>query len=77
VRSQCPAAPDDSLNDPSSRRMRLRDAMEFAAEMEDEPARAAPPARRPQILLERARVRFWQGVAALLALALLISLWQP
>ena len=37
------------------------------------PARR-PPARRPQTLLERAPVRFWQGVAALLALALLASL---
>jgi serine/threonine protein phosphatase PrpC len=57
--------------DPSRR---LRDAMEFAAEMEEGPARAPPPTRRPQTLLERAPVRFWQGVAALLALALLASL---
>jgi hypothetical protein len=57
--------------DPSRR---LRDAMEFAAEMEEGPARAPAPARRPQTLLERAPVRFWQGVAALLALALLASL---
>jgi hypothetical protein len=48
--------------------------MEFAAEMEEGPARAPAPARRPQTLLERAPVRFWQGVAALLALALLASL---
>jgi serine/threonine protein phosphatase PrpC len=54
---------------------RLRDAMEFAAEMEEGPARAPAAARRPQTLLERAPVRFWQGVAALLALALLASLW--
>ena len=53
---------------------RFRDAMEFAAEMEAGPPRAPPPARRPQTLLERAPVRFWQGVAALLALALLASL---
>jgi len=53
---------------------RYRDAMEFAAEMEEGPARAPAPARRPQTLLERAPVRFWQGVAALLALALLASL---
>ena len=57
--------------DPSRR---LRDAMEFAAEMEEGPARAPAPARRPQTLLERAPVRFWQGVAALLALALMASL---
>jgi serine/threonine protein phosphatase PrpC len=53
---------------------RFRDAMEFAAEMEAGPPRAPAPARRPQTLLERAPVRFWQGVAALLALALLASL---
>jgi serine/threonine protein phosphatase PrpC len=55
-------------------RERFRDAMEFAAEMEAGPPRAPAPARRPQTLLERAPVRFWQGVAALLALALLASL---
>ena len=53
---------------------RFRDAMEFAAEMEEGPARAPASARRPQTLLERAPVRFWQGVAGLLALALLASL---
>jgi serine/threonine protein kinase len=57
-------------------RERFRDAMEFAAEMEAGPPRAPAPARRPQTLLERAPVRFWQGVAALLALALLASLWR-
>jgi serine/threonine protein phosphatase PrpC len=55
-------------------RERFRDAMEFAAEMEAGPPRAPAPARRPQTLLERAPVRFWQGVAALMALALLASL---
>jgi serine/threonine protein phosphatase PrpC len=55
-------------------RERFRDAMEFAAEMEAGPPRAPAPARRPPTLLERAPVRFWQGVAALLALALLASL---
>ena len=57
--------------DPSQR---FRDAMEFASEMEAGPPRAPAPVRRPQTLLERAPVRFWQGVAALLALALLASL---
>jgi hypothetical protein len=47
---------------------------EFAAEMESGPARAPAPVRRPLTLYERAPVRFWQGVAALLALALLVSL---
>jgi serine/threonine protein phosphatase PrpC len=54
---------------------RFRDAMEFAAEMEAGPPLAPALARRPQTLLERAPVRFWQGVAALLALALLGSLF--
>ena len=53
---------------------RFRDAMEFAAEMEAGPPFAPAPARRPQTLLERAPVRFWQGVTALLALALALSL---
>ena len=52
---------------------RFRDAMEFAAEMEAGPPLAPALARRPQTLLERAPVRFWQGAAALLALALLLS----
>jgi serine/threonine protein kinase len=53
---------------------RFRDAMEFAAEMEAGPPLAPAPSRRPQTLLERAPARFWQGVAALLALALALSL---
>ena len=55
---------------------RFGDMMEFAFEMETGPARAPAMTRRPQTLLERAPVRFWQGVAALLGLALLISLWR-
>jgi serine/threonine protein phosphatase PrpC len=53
---------------------RFRDMNEFAVEMETGPARAPLPIRRPQTLYERAPLRFWQGVAALLALALLLSL---
>jgi serine/threonine protein phosphatase PrpC len=53
---------------------RFRDVTEFAVEMEAGPARAAVVVRRPPTLYERAPVRFWQGVAALLALALLLSL---
>ena len=53
---------------------RFRDMLEFAVEMETGPARAPLPVRRPQTLYERAPLRFWQGVAALLALALLLSL---
>jgi serine/threonine protein phosphatase PrpC len=55
---------------------RFRDAAEFAAEMEAGPPLAPTSPRRPQTLLERDPVRFWQGVAALLALALLaLLLW--
>ena len=53
---------------------RFRDMIEFAVEMEAGPARAAVAVRRPRTLYERNPVRFWQGVAALLALALLVSL---
>jgi len=55
---------------------RYRDMMEFGLEMEAGPPRAPAPVRRPLTLLERAPVRFWQGVAALLGLALLLSLWR-
>jgi serine/threonine protein phosphatase PrpC len=55
---------------------RYRDATEFAAEMEAGPVGGPAPSRRPQTLLERAPVRFWQGVAGLLALALLAALWR-
>jgi serine/threonine protein kinase len=53
---------------------RFRDVTEFAVEMEAGPARAPLALRRPRTLYERAPVRFWQGVAALLVLALLLSL---
>jgi hypothetical protein len=53
---------------------RFRDMSEFALEMEAGPARIAAAVRRPQTLYERAPVQFWQGVAALLGLALLLSL---
>ena len=53
---------------------RFRDMNEFAFEMEAGPARAPPALRRPLTFYERAPLRFWQGVAALLALALLLSL---
>jgi serine/threonine protein phosphatase PrpC len=54
--------------------VRFRDMAEFAVEMEAGPARAPPAVQRPRTLYERDPVRFWQGVAALLALALLLSL---
>jgi serine/threonine protein phosphatase PrpC len=55
---------------------RFRDMAEFAVEMEAGPARAPLGSPRPRTLLERNPVRFWQGVAALLALALLVSLFR-
>jgi serine/threonine protein phosphatase PrpC len=56
---------------------RFRDMSEFALEMEAGPAPGAVAVRRPQTLIERAPVRFWQGVAALLALTLLLLLlWR-
>jgi serine/threonine protein kinase len=55
---------------------RFHDAMEFAQEMEAGPTGAAPSPRRPPTLYERAPVRFWQFVAAALALALAASLWR-
>ena len=48
---------------------------EFAVEMEAGPVRAPEPVRRPRTLYERHPVRFWQGVAALLAAALIASLY--
>ena len=53
---------------------RFPDMSEFAAEMEAGPARAPILTRRPLTLYERYPLRFWQILAALLALALLISL---
>jgi serine/threonine protein kinase len=53
---------------------RFHDMTEFASEMEAGPPRAPTENRRPRTLYERAPLRVWQGVAALLALALLISL---
>jgi serine/threonine protein phosphatase PrpC len=53
---------------------RFRDMAEFALEMEAGPARAPLSVQRPQTLYERHPVRFWQGIAALLAMALLVLL---
>jgi serine/threonine protein phosphatase PrpC len=53
---------------------RFQNVMEFAAEMEAGPARAPVAKPRPMTLYERSPLRFWQGVVALLALALLLSL---
>jgi serine/threonine protein phosphatase PrpC len=53
---------------------RSHDMTEFAFEMEAGPARPPSEIRRPRTLYERAPLQVWQGVAALLALALLVSL---
>ena len=53
---------------------RFHDMAEFAGEMEAGPANAPAPTQRPLTLYERAPVRVWQAIAALLALALLASL---
>jgi serine/threonine protein phosphatase PrpC len=76
LRPDLPAWLQDALgqaiaNDPAAR---FQDMMEFAVEMEAGPTRAPVTERRPLTLYERAPVRFWQGVAALLALALLFLL---
>jgi serine/threonine protein phosphatase PrpC len=52
---------------------RFDDMIEFALVLEAGPARAATAIRQPRTLYERAPLQFWQGVAALLALALLAS----
>lgn len=53
---------------------RYRDVSEFAAEIEAGPARAPALTARPLTLYERAPLRVWQVIAALLALALLVTL---
>ena len=53
---------------------RLRDMGEFATEMEAGPSGAPVAVRRPRTLYERAPLRVWQGIAALLALALALLL---
>ncbi len=53
---------------------RFHDTTEFALEMEAGPARAPTAMPRPRTLYERAPLQFWQGLAALLALALLMAL---
>jgi serine/threonine protein phosphatase PrpC len=53
---------------------RFNDVTEFALAMEAGPARTGTGLGRPRTLYERAPVRVWQGVSALLAIALLVSL---
>jgi serine/threonine protein kinase len=52
---------------------RFRDMAEFAVEFESGPARLPAAGQRPPTLFERAPLRVWQGLAALLALALALS----
>jgi serine/threonine protein phosphatase PrpC len=54
---------------------RYRDVLDFAVEMETGPARAPLGVHRPRTFYERSPIRFWQGVSALLAIALVVSLW--
>ncbi len=54
---------------------RFRDMNEFAVEMETGPERTPIAIRGPRTLYERAPVRVWQGIAALLAIALALSLF--
>jgi serine/threonine protein phosphatase PrpC len=53
---------------------RFHDVNEFALEIEAGPARAPTAVQRPRTLYERAPLQVWQGIAALLAMALLASL---
>ncbi|SHK95700.1 Serine/threonine protein phosphatase PrpC [Bradyrhizobium lablabi] len=53
---------------------RFPDMTEFAIEMEAGPASAPHAPSRPLTLYERYPLRFWQGISALLALALLVLL---
>jgi serine/threonine protein phosphatase PrpC len=53
---------------------RYHDMTEFAFEIEAGPSRPPTEIRRPRTLYERAPLQVWQGLAALLALALLVSL---
>jgi serine/threonine protein kinase len=76
LRPDLPAWLQAALNraiaiDPSNR---FRDMMEFAIEMEEGPARAPQLASGPRTLYQRYPVHFWQGAAAVLALALVLSL---
>ena len=54
---------------------RLQDVADFAQEMEEGPAGAVLVRPRPLTLYERAPVRVWQAISALLALGLLAALF--
>jgi serine/threonine protein kinase len=76
LRPDLPAWVEAALNraialDPARR---FHDLSEFAFEMESGPARAVAASVPPRTLYQRAPLQVWQGIAALLALALLVSL---
>jgi serine/threonine protein kinase len=52
---------------------RFADMIAFAIELEAGPARMGPAVRRPRTFYERAPVLFWQIIAALLAVGLILS----
>jgi serine/threonine protein kinase len=54
---------------------RFQDVVMFAEELEAGPAGAPPAPRQPLTLYERHPLRFWQAIAALLALGLAASLY--
>jgi serine/threonine protein kinase len=53
---------------------RYRHVIEFAEELEAGPVAARPQRRRAPTAYERYKLQFWQGLAALLALGLVVSL---
>jgi len=59
-------------NDPAER---FGDMTDFAVEMETGPARVAVSSYTQQTFYQRHPVLFWQGVSALLGVALLATLW--
>jgi hypothetical protein len=59
----------------AARDERYGEMIEFAEDMEAGPAAVALIDRRPPTFYERHRLRFWQGLAAALAVALAASLY--
>jgi serine/threonine protein phosphatase PrpC len=55
---------------------RYGEVMELAQEMEAGPAGGPAAAPGPPTLYERYRLRFWQALAALLAIGLIVALWR-
>jgi serine/threonine protein phosphatase PrpC len=55
---------------------RFGDMLEFALEMETGPSRAPVTTSAPLTLYQRHPVRFWQGISAMLAIALAIAVWR-